>query len=85
MTLIKSLSMEHLGRLLTYVKEWNTNGKHARVAQTVLACILKAIPPAKLMDVEGIKPILEGIVPCAHTQRDVFGRMKMGCACPLQA
>ncbi len=58
--LIASLSTEHISRLLSFVRDWNTNAKHCKVAQTVMACIFQTISPEKLMQCENIKSVIEG-------------------------
>ncbi|KAG9304393.1 hypothetical protein G9A89_019955 [Geosiphon pyriformis] len=69
--IIASLDDEQLKQLLGYIRDWNTNAKHLRTAQTILNTILNFYPAAKLSKIKGIKEILDGLIPYSerHFQR----------------
>ncbi|KAJ1973138.1 U3 small nucleolar RNA-associated protein [Dimargaris xerosporica] len=68
---IASLSMEQVARLLTFVREWNTNSKRAHIAQAVLNVVLNHYEPEKLLEVPGIRKSLDALIPYSerHYQR----------------
>lgn len=55
------------GSILKYVSRWNQNGRHSHVAQSVLATLLKHVPPERLLEMEGLRALLEGLIP--YTER----------------
>ena len=46
--LLRSLPPADLGRLLGYVREWNTQSRHGLLAQRVLAVLLRTVPHASI-------------------------------------
>jgi WD40 repeat protein len=46
---LKSLNFLHLGRLLIYVREWNTQSRHGILAQNLLFLILRHLPRKTLL------------------------------------
>eukprot|EP00656_Telonema_subtile_P006540 TRINITY_DN13025_c0_g1_i3.p1 TRINITY_DN13025_c0_g1~~TRINITY_DN13025_c0_g1_i3.p1 ORF type:complete len:840 (-),score=297.96 TRINITY_DN13025_c0_g1_i3:186-2705(-) len=71
-TVLLELPDEQLLQLLHYVRGWNAKAKQSEVAQAVLGAVLGA-PGAteRLMGMEGLKPVLEGLIPYSdrHLQR----------------
>ena len=52
-----------LSRLLSHARDWNTNSKSSRVAQALLTAVLTAVGPDTLRQVDGIKHLVESILP----------------------
>ncbi|KAI5069023.1 hypothetical protein GOP47_0015324 [Adiantum capillus-veneris] len=69
---LKKLDKEHLRLLLSYVREWNTKPKFCHAAQRVLAELFYAFPPKELLEVSGLRELIEGILP--YTERH-FNRL----------
>ncbi|KAJ3300782.1 Transducin (beta)-like 3 [Borealophlyctis nickersoniae] len=65
--IILELEDEELQKLLLYLRDWNTNSKHARTAQSVLHVILKFISMDRILELPKAKDILEALV--AYTER----------------
>lgn len=63
---------ERLKQCLTFVREWNTNARFCDVAQRVLTAVLQTHPASVLQEVQGIRELLDGLVP--YTQRH-FSRL----------
>ena len=53
--------------ILQYASKWNTNARHCLVAQSVLSVILRWQTPEKIMELEDVKTLLEGLIP--YTER----------------
>lgn len=53
----QALPRDQLATLFTYVRAWNTNGRHFIVAQTVLHLLLTARPLSTLVDLPNIKEV----------------------------
>lgn len=68
---LTELGPENLEKLLRYLRDWNTNGKHSAVAQTVLNAILSQRTSEELVELQGVKDIIEGLLPYTdrHYQR----------------
>ncbi|ORZ03260.1 WD40-repeat-containing domain protein [Syncephalastrum racemosum] len=68
---LTELGSENLEKLLRYLRDWNTNGKHSAVAQTVLNAILSQRTCEELVELQGVKDIIEGLLPYTdrHYQR----------------
>ncbi|KAJ2777307.1 U3 small nucleolar RNA-associated protein [Coemansia interrupta] len=60
---VGSLAPEQLGRLLGYVRNWNTNGKFAHIAQAVLYCILTRYTTQAILDLPSAKDLISAIQP----------------------
>jgi U3 small nucleolar RNA-associated protein 13 len=52
-----------LEQLLGYIRDWNTNAKFARVAQTVLHVLLRRVAPERLLQLATIKEVLDALLP----------------------
>ncbi|KAF9378500.1 U3 small nucleolar RNA-associated protein 13 [Podila verticillata] len=68
---LRGLSLEQIGKLLGYVRDWNTHAKNMRAAQTVLNAILRDRKVQEMITVPGIKDLLDGLIPYSdrHFQR----------------
>ncbi|XP_074294181.1 protein TORMOZ EMBRYO DEFECTIVE-like [Silene latifolia] len=64
---LQSLGMEELGRLLEYVREWNTKPKLCHVANSMLLQAFSIHRPIDIDEVKGIGELLEGLI--AYSQR----------------
>ncbi|KAJ3041567.1 Transducin (beta)-like 3 [Rhizophlyctis rosea] len=58
---------EELEKLLLFIRTWNTNSKHATVAQCVLNLVLTSFSLDRILDLPKAKEILEGLIP--YTER----------------
>ncbi|KAF9110873.1 U3 small nucleolar RNA-associated protein 13 [Mortierella sp. AM989] len=68
---LKGLSLDQIAKLLGYVRDWNTHAKNMRPAQTVLHAILRQRKVQEMIEVPGIKDLLDGLLPYSerHFQR----------------
>ncbi|RHZ70853.1 hypothetical protein Glove_265g17 [Diversispora epigaea] len=73
--IITSLSKENLEQMLKYIRDWNTNAKHSRTAQTVLNVILKNYSSQDLLEISDIKELLDGMLPYAERHYQRLDRM----------
>ncbi|KAL7754322.1 U3 small nucleolar RNA-associated protein 13 [Sorochytrium milnesiophthora] len=62
-----SFAPDEVERLLKFVRDWNTNSRHSRVAQTVLNVFLRAFSPEQLLKLKTLKEIVNAMIP--YTQR----------------
>eukprot|EP01134_Creolimax_fragrantissima_P000074 CFRG0074T1 len=69
---VAALDDMQTSKLLGYIREWNTNARHSRVAQLVLSCLLKSMPPSRIVKLDKIKSLIEGLLP--YSQRH-FSRL----------
>uniref|UniRef100_A0A915P5V1 U3 small nucleolar RNA-associated protein 13 C-terminal domain-containing protein n=1 Tax=Meloidogyne floridensis TaxID=298350 RepID=A0A915P5V1_9BILA len=69
--IIKRLSKIQLSALLGYSTQWNTNSRTYSVAQLVLNCVLRAIPPEELIELPNIENIVQRFLPYSlrHQER----------------
>ncbi|KAI8816854.1 WD40-repeat-containing domain protein [Fimicolochytrium jonesii] len=65
--LLPRLSPPNLLKLLTHLRAWNTNTRHARVAQTLLYVILHGVRPETLLGLRGGREVVEALV--VYTER----------------
>ncbi|CAG8448620.1 3935_t:CDS:10 [Scutellospora calospora] len=73
--IITNLSKDDLEQLLKYIRDWNTNAKHFRTAQTILHVILKTFSSEKLLEINGIKELLDGLLPYTERHYQRLDRM----------
>ncbi|KAF8980530.1 U3 small nucleolar RNA-associated protein 13 [Entomortierella lignicola] len=68
---LKGLSVDQIAKLLGYIRDWNTHAKNMRPAQTVLHAILRERKVQEMIEVPGIKDLLDGLLPYSerHFQR----------------
>ncbi|PIA19057.1 WD40 repeat-like protein [Coemansia reversa NRRL 1564] len=60
---IGTLSPEQLECLLGYVRVWNTNGRHSRIAQATLHCILTQYTSQDILALPSAKDLIAAIQP----------------------
>ncbi|KAI8873402.1 WD40 repeat-like protein, partial [Ramicandelaber brevisporus] len=72
--IITTLSPKQLGTLLKFVRDWNTNAKHSRVAQAVLYVVLANYSPEALVELPEARDLISGLLP--FSQRH-FHRLDM--------
>lgn len=66
---LKGLDESSLEKMLLYIRDWNTNSRHSRTAQTVLHALLKFFPPRELSKLAkskevGLKRECDGVGGC---------------------
>ncbi|KAF9182509.1 U3 small nucleolar RNA-associated protein 13 [Haplosporangium sp. Z 767] len=68
---LRGLSLEQIAKLLGYIRDWNTHAKNMRPAQTVLHAILRDRKVQDMIEVPGIKDLLDSLLPYSerHFQR----------------
>ncbi|XP_054807359.1 protein TORMOZ EMBRYO DEFECTIVE [Prosopis cineraria] len=64
---LKALEKEELRILFEYIREWNTKPKLCYVSQFVLYRVFNIFPPTDIVQMKGIRELLEGLIP--YTQR----------------
>ncbi|CAA6673787.1 unnamed protein product [Spirodela intermedia] len=64
---VRTLGKEELRLLLEFVREWNTRSQSCHVAQFVLFRIFRVFPPTEIIQVKGVRELLEGLIP--YSQR----------------
>jgi len=66
-----ALSLQQVGQVLGYVKDWNTTGRNSGAAQALLHAILSTWPPRQLEQVEDMKTLVDALLPYSqrHMQR----------------
>ncbi|XP_028769923.1 transducin beta-like protein 3 [Neltuma alba] len=69
---LKGLEKEELRLLFEHIREWNTKPKLCYVAQFVLYRVFNIFPPTFIVQMKGIRELLEGLIP--YTQRH-YGRI----------
>lgn len=55
--ILAEMGSDNLAKLLNYVRDWNTNAKHATVAQTVLNVILSSHSSEELVSLPNVKEV----------------------------
>ncbi|KAJ1366898.1 hypothetical protein KIN20_027685 [Parelaphostrongylus tenuis] len=61
------LDYQRLQTLLDFVTQWNTRSKTSLTSQNVLNCLLRILPPEKLLELPNIASVLESLIP--YTRR----------------
>uniref|UniRef100_A0A674MQ57 Transducin beta like 3 n=1 Tax=Takifugu rubripes TaxID=31033 RepID=A0A674MQ57_TAKRU len=61
--------------LLRYCGVWNTNAKNCQDAQVVLQVLLTHVPPEELLQYQGARTHLEGLVPYTERHMQRIGRL----------
>ncbi|KAJ1657137.1 U3 small nucleolar RNA-associated protein 13 [Dispira simplex] len=66
-----SLSEDQLTKLLSFIREWNTNTRWCEVSQATLKVILEHYSPDTLLKTEDIRAVLDALIPYSerHYQR----------------
>ncbi|OQS00858.1 U3 small nucleolar RNA-associated protein [Achlya hypogyna] len=70
---IAALDDAKLGQLLEWLRDWNTNAKHAAVTQLLLSSLLRLVPPARWAGIPQAAKTLDGLI--AFSERH-FQRME---------
>jgi len=60
--LIGGLTPDQLQQCLKYVRDWNTNARHAHTAQRVLSGVLRKLPPTHLTKLPSIRETLAALL-----------------------
>jgi len=66
-----ALSLEQVGQVLGYVKDWNTTGRNSGAAQALLHAVLSTWPLRQLEQVQDMKALVDALLPYSqrHLQR----------------
>jgi hypothetical protein len=89
-SVLSSLSPEHLDRLLRYVRDWNTQSKHNLFAQQVLFCALRSLPPSTLKACPSFPDVVKAVIPYSerhfevrplHRRKGAFARCCLASLC----
>ncbi|XP_015242994.1 PREDICTED: transducin beta-like protein 3 [Cyprinodon variegatus] len=73
-TLLK-LRVDQKESLLRYCVVWNTNARNCLDAQAVLQVLLKHLPPEELLQYQGARTHLEGLIPYTERHMERIGRL----------
>jgi U3 small nucleolar RNA-associated protein 13 len=57
--------------------KWNTNSRHSTAAQAVLAAVLAAHPPERLLALSGCQSWVEGLLPYTEKHLARLTRLQM--------
>jgi U3 small nucleolar RNA-associated protein 13 len=55
--ILKDMNAEQINKLLGYIRDWNTNAKRSRVAQTILNTILTLHSSEELVELSNAKEV----------------------------
>lgn len=72
---IPKWSMERLGQVLGYCREWNTRARNCDVAMLVIRAIVSVLPAEKLAGSDGVPEILAGVTPYAERHFERLDRL----------
>ncbi|XP_050224237.1 protein TORMOZ EMBRYO DEFECTIVE [Mercurialis annua] len=64
---LRAFGNEEIRVLFEYIREWNTKPKMCHVAQYVLFQIFQILPPTEILEIKGVRELLEGLIP--YSQR----------------
>ncbi|PVV03309.1 hypothetical protein BB560_002223 [Smittium megazygosporum] len=64
---LSELSKDQLSKLLSYVREWNTNSRFSTIAQAVLRCIFGSYSSEYLLSIPSIRGHITSLIP--YTER----------------
>ncbi|XP_068606297.1 transducin beta-like protein 3 [Brachionichthys hirsutus] len=74
-TTILKLRLDQKESLLGYCALWNTNGRNCQDAQAVLQVLLTHVPPEELIQYQGARSHLEGLIPYTERHMQRIGRL----------
>lgn len=74
-TLLK-LRVDQKESLLRYCVVWNTNARNCLDAQAVLQVLLTHLPPEELLQYQGARAHLEGLIPYTERHMERIGRLQ---------
>ncbi|TWW69934.1 transducin beta-like protein 3 [Takifugu flavidus] len=72
---VLKLRVDQKEALLRYCGVWNTNAKNCQDAQVVLQVLLTHVPPEELLQYQGARTHLEGLVPYTERHMQRIGRL----------
>ncbi|XP_077590202.1 transducin beta-like protein 3 [Stigmatopora nigra] len=61
--------------LLRYCGVWNTNARNCMEAQVVLRVLLTHLPPEELLEYQGARSVVEGLIPYTERHMQRIGRL----------
>ncbi|KAI9289951.1 WD40-repeat-containing domain protein [Umbelopsis sp. AD052] len=65
--ILQNMNAEQINKLLGYIRDWNTNAKRSRVAQTILNALLTLHSSEELVELSNAKELIDGLLP--YTER----------------
>ncbi|XP_034047308.1 transducin beta-like protein 3 [Thalassophryne amazonica] len=72
---VLKLRMDQKESLLRYCVVWNTNARNCLEAQAVLQVLLTHLPPEELLQFQGVRTHLEGLIPYTERHMQRVGRL----------
>merc|ERR1712062_283489 len=73
---VKSWSINRIVQVLRYCRDWNTMARNCDVAMLILRAIIDSIPAETLAAEDGVKDLIEGIMPYAERHYDRIDGLK---------
>ncbi|XP_057673752.1 transducin beta-like protein 3 [Corythoichthys intestinalis] len=72
---VLKLRVDQKEALLRYCGVWNTNARNCLDAQVVLKVLLTHLPPEELLQYQGARTVLEGLIPYTERHMQRIGRL----------
>ncbi|XP_037544273.1 transducin beta-like protein 3 [Nematolebias whitei] len=72
---VLKLRVDQRESLLRYCVVWNTNARNCQDAQAVLQVLLTHLPPEELLQYQGARAHLEGLIPYTERHMERIGRL----------
>ncbi|KDO33510.1 hypothetical protein SPRG_02318 [Saprolegnia parasitica CBS 223.65] len=72
---VRGLDDANLGQLLEWLRDWNTNSKHAAVSQLLLSSLLRLVPPSRWSNVPHAAKTLDGLIAFSERHYQRMDRM----------
>ncbi|XP_061605673.1 transducin beta-like protein 3 [Phyllopteryx taeniolatus] len=72
---VLKLRVDQKESLLRYCGVWNTNARNCLDAQAVLKVLLTHLPPDELLQYQGARAVLEGLIPYTERHMQRIGRL----------
>lgn len=72
---VLKLRVDQKESLLRYCVVWNTNARNCQDAQAVLQVLLTHLPPEELLQYQGARTYLEGLIPYTERHMQRIGRL----------
>uniref|UniRef100_A0A3Q3BNA9 Transducin beta like 3 n=1 Tax=Kryptolebias marmoratus TaxID=37003 RepID=A0A3Q3BNA9_KRYMA len=73
---VLKLRVDQKESLLRYCVVWNTNARNCHDAQAVLQVLLTHLPPEELLQYQGVRTHLEGLIPYTERHMERIGRLQ---------
>ncbi|CAI9095529.1 OLC1v1031510C1 [Oldenlandia corymbosa var. corymbosa] len=73
---LNGLVKEELPQLIEYIREWNTKPKLCHVAHFVLFQIFNMLSPTEIVEIRGIRELLEGLIPYSQRHYSRIDRLQ---------